>query len=349
MTEETETQTETETMPVFKRWLTVLNSCNLPEGQKMDPISKWLIITRSCVISMTLFAGIIGGLLAIPQGPINWFNWILATVGIVIAHWSNNMINDFFDLKQGVDDDEYARAMYAPHPILSGLVTKKQFITILLVLNFLDAVILAYFIIIVNWWVVLFALSGLFISVFYVAPPFNLKKHGLGEPSVFLVWGPLMIGGTYFVTTNGSIPWWVFIASLPYAIIVTTVLFGKHTDKYYMDKAKGIKTLPVLLGEKTSRIINLCLMGSYYVVIGLLFGLKILGVGVLIVVFSIPRYIFVFKYYLKPKPDEPPEGWPIWPLWYTGFAFHLIRLTGSLFFLGLLINVFLPAKWLWFW
>ena len=75
-----------------------------------------------------------------------------------------------------------------------------------------------------------FALSGLFISVFYVAPPISLKKRGLGEPGVFLTWGPLMIGGTYFVAT-GTIPAWVWIASLPYAILVTTVLFGKHIDK----------------------------------------------------------------------------------------------------------------------
>ena len=39
--------------------------------------------------------------------------------------------------------------------------------------------------------IVAFALGGLFVSVFYVAPPIRLKHHGLGEPGVFLVWGPL--------------------------------------------------------------------------------------------------------------------------------------------------------------
>src|SRR5437588_266000 len=86
--------------------------------------------------------------------------------------------------------------------------------------------------------------SGL-ISVFYVAPPLKLKHHGLGEPGVFLVWGPLMTGGTYFVTA-GSIPGWVWLASLPYALSVTTVLIGKHIDKYEQDGARGIHTLPVL-------------------------------------------------------------------------------------------------------
>src|SRR6267378_2228636 len=72
-----------------------------------------------------------------------------------------------------------------------------------------------------GWPVVAFALAGLFVSVFYVAPPLKLKHHGLGEPGVFLVWGPLMTGGTYFVTA-GTMPAWVWLATLPYAIVVTT-------------------------------------------------------------------------------------------------------------------------------
>ena len=52
-----------------------------------------------------------------------------------------------------------------------------------------------------------------------------------------------MIGGTYFVAT-GTIPGWVWVASLPYAILVTTVLFGKHIDKIEPDRERGIRTLP---------------------------------------------------------------------------------------------------------
>ncbi len=44
-------------------------------------------------------------------------------LGLVLAHAANNMINDYFDLEGGVDDDAYTRALYAPHPVLSGLLT----------------------------------------------------------------------------------------------------------------------------------------------------------------------------------------------------------------------------------
>ena len=107
---------------------------------------------------------------------------------------------------------------------------------------------------------------GLFISVFYVAPPLKLKHHGLGEPGVFIVWGPLMIGGTYFVTA-GTLPAWVWLASIPYALVVTTVLIGKHVDKYEQDRARGIHTLPVLLGRERSLRLNQVLMAAFYVIV----------------------------------------------------------------------------------
>ncbi len=82
--------------------------------------------------------------------------------------------------------------------------------------------------------IIAFALGGLFVSVFYVAPPLRLKHHGLGEPGVFIVWGPLMIGGTFLAAT-GTVPAWVLVFSLPYALLVTSVLFGKHIDKIEPD------------------------------------------------------------------------------------------------------------------
>lgn len=86
-----EIEKESHNTSLFKRGYFIFKTCNLPQKVKLDPISKWLIITRSCVISMAIIAGIIGGLLAIPQGSINWLNWLLSVVGIRLAHWSNNM------------------------------------------------------------------------------------------------------------------------------------------------------------------------------------------------------------------------------------------------------------------
>src|SRR5439155_26928886 len=209
---------------------------------------------------MTLMSALIGGLLAAATAPeVSWGYFGLACVGVVTAHAANNMINDYFDTEGGVDTEGYTRTLYAPHPILSGLISKKGLLSVIAAVNLFDFAIMCVLTAGRGWPVIAFALAGLFISVFYVAPPLRLKHHGLGEPGVFLVWGPLMVVGTFFVAT-GQIPAWTWIASLPYAILVTTVLFGKHIDKIEADTKKGVRTLPVILGERRARDVARVLM-----------------------------------------------------------------------------------------
>ncbi len=329
---------------LFANWREVILSCNLSSDKVMDGVSKWLILVRACVFSMTLTSGVIGGLLAATAPQPNWLFFGLALIGILIAHAANNLINDYFDLALGVDaSEDYARAKYAPHPILSGLITRRQMLGAILLLNLLDAAIMVYLTVVRGWPVLVFALVGLFISVFYVAPPLRLKRIGLGELGVTLVWGPLMIGGTYFVTA-GAIPSWVWLASLPYALLVASVLIGKHIDKIAQDAPGGTHTLPVILGEKASLRLNQIIFVLFYVAV---IGLVITGslsVWLLVTLLSIPLLIETIKLYSAPKPAEPPENYPVWPLWFVSIAFRFTRQAGFLFILGLLLHLIFPLK-----
>jgi len=325
-------------------WRYALRYANPPPGVEMDGLTKWLVVTRAAVFSMTVTSGLIGGLLAIgaDAGAVNYGYLVLAIVGLVVAHAANNMINDYFDTEAGIDTDDYVRALYAPHPILSGWLTKRQLLTAILVANAIDLAILLFLVWARGPLVAVFALSGLFISVFYVAPPISLKRRGLGEPGVFLTWGPLMIGGSYFVAT-GTLPGWVWVASLPYAILVTTVLFGKHIDKIVPDAERGIRTLPLILGERNARLVASALMIAFYpIVIGsALVGW--IGPFVLLVVLAIPRLIQVLRQFSMPRPETPPHSYVGWPLWFVGGAFIHTRRAGATLILGLLLNALLPA------
>ena len=336
-------------------WRTAYNTANLPVGMTRPPdaMSKWIVITRAAVFSMTATSGLIGGLLAIgamrtdPTIHVDWLLLILSVVGLVIAHAANNMINDYFDLEGGVDTDEYVRALYAPHPILSGWVSKRQLATAILIANAIDFGIMLFLASQRGPLVIAFALAGLFISVFYVAPPIRLKHIGLGEPGVFIVWGPLMVGGTFFVAT-GQLPGWVWLASLPYAILVTTVLFGKHIDKITADAAKGIRTLPVILGEARARVVAQGLMIAFYPIVLAAAVFGFIGPWVALVILGIPRLIQVLAVFSQPKPAVRPPGVEVgWPLWFVGAAFIHTRRAGALLILGLLLNAILPITLPW--
>ena len=338
----------------FAVYRTIINTANLPQGMTRPPdaIAKWLVITRAAVFSMTATSGLIGGLLAIGAArltgevSVDWGLLALAVLGLVVAHAANNMINDYFDLSGGVDTDDYVRALYAPHPILSGWVSKRQLAIAILVANGIDLAIMLFLASIRGPLVIAFALAGLFISVFYVAPPIRLKHIGLGEPGVFVVWGPLMVAGTFFVAT-GELPGWVWLASLPYAILVTTVLFGKHIDKITADAALKIRTLPVILGEARARRVAQALMIAFYpIVIGAAL-VGFIGPWVGVVLLGIPRLIGVLQVFNVPRPEVPPHSYVGWPLWFVGAAFVHTRRAGALLILGLVLNALLPIHLPW--
>src|SRR5262245_26820060 len=155
----------------LSNWGEILRTQNLGRDRGMDEVSRWLLITRASVIPMTLTSALIGGLLAARAPETNWIAFGAALLGLVAAHAANNMINDYFDLESGVDSQEYVRSQYAPHPVLSGLVSKQGLLLAIAVVNLLDLAILLYLVDELGWPVGVFALLGLFISVFYVAPP----------------------------------------------------------------------------------------------------------------------------------------------------------------------------------
>jgi 1,4-dihydroxy-2-naphthoate polyprenyltransferase len=321
----------------FRNWGEALRSVNLPEDRPVDGVSRWLIMTRAAVLPMTLTSGLIGGLLASGAAQANWWYFVLALVGLLVAHTSNNLINDYFDLTSGVDTSAAPRALYAPHPVLSGWIAKSDLRRAIIILNLADALILGLLFAVRGWPVVAFALAGLLVSVFYVAPPLRLKHRGLGEPGVFIVWGPLMVCGTYYVTA-GALPMWVWAASLPYAILVTTVLIGKHIDKLPYDSGQQVRTLPVILGERASLRLNQGLMILFYAVtVGLVLA-GVYGIGVLLVLAAVPVLWRTLEFYSKPKPERQPPGYPVWPLWYVSSAFIHTRRAGGLLVMGLILS-----------
>src|SRR5680860_287221 len=105
--------------------LRIIPRVSKTEWVKLDLISKWLIATRSAVLIMTVFSAVIGGLLVISTGKFSILRFVLCVVGLVFAHATNNLVNDFTDYVRGVDKDNYFRTMYGPQPLEHGLWSKK--------------------------------------------------------------------------------------------------------------------------------------------------------------------------------------------------------------------------------
>jgi 1,4-dihydroxy-2-naphthoate octaprenyltransferase len=327
---------------VLRSWAYALRTTNPPPDGRVDAVTRWLVVTRAAVLPMTLVSGLVAALLAVGEPGLDRRWLALAVAGIVLAHVANNLMNDLYDTQAGSDTATYPRALYAPHPVLSGLVSRRTLLAAIVVVNLADLAILVVLALARGWPVVAFALAGFVLSVAYTAPPLRLKKRGLGEPDVLVVWGPLMVGGTFYAAT-GTISWAVLLASLPYGLLCTTVLMGKHIDKIPYDAPLGIRTLPVILGERRARDVTLGLMVAFYALVALCVLVGAMPWPALAVALALPRLAKVWHRFRRPPPDEPPPGFPVWPLWYAALAWVHVRQAGALLVLGLAIGAAVGA------
>jgi len=327
-------------MPKLAMWwkaLTIMPRMDRAEWDALDIVSRWLVATRSAVIVMTFVSSAFAGLLALKAGRFDLGLFILVTLGLCLAHATNNLINDLTDYWKGVDEDNYFRTQYGPQTVQEGFLSPAR-LGLYAALTGAAALLVGLWLV---WWrgeIVLWLLaSGAFFVLFYTFP---LKYIGMGEPAVLVVWGPLMVGGAYYVITGN----WsneVAAASLVYALGPTAVLFGKHIDKLEADEGKKIRTLPVLLGESLSRQ---AVKAMFVVQVLLLIALVLWGFftpAVLLTLLAVPGLRRVWQVYAAPRPASPPPELPdgVWPMWFVAMAFSYNRRFGAFFLLGLIADL----------
>ena len=309
------------------------------EWQAMYPVAKWLIACRASVLFMTFTASALGALMAWRAGVFEIDLWLATVLGLMFAHATNNLLNDFTDSRRGIDKDNYYRNQYGVHVLEDGLMSERQFWGYLGVTAGIALLLGAWLISQRSGLTLDLMLAGAFFVLFYTWP---LKYYGLGEPAVLLVWGPLMVGGSYYVLA-GQWSWDVTWLSLIFALGPTTVLFGKHTDKLEADRAKGVNTLPVILGEKRSRHAVIAMIAAQYLLCLVLVATGSFGWPLLLVFLNLHRLAPLFTVFAVPKPGAMPDGYPpeVWPLWFSAQAFRHTRQFTSLFLLGVIVDTLL--------
>ncbi len=281
---------------------------------------------RAPVLVMTVCATVVGILLATGVGVFHLDRALALLTGLIMAHATNNLLNDWIDSRRGVDRDNYFRTRYGVQVIESGLVQPVPFM-IIVVLTALPALLAGAYLVALSGVIAFYLmLAGAFFVVFYTWP---LKYLALGEVAVLLVWGPLMIAGSYYVMV-GDVSGAVWLISLVMGIPPTLVILGKHLDKYAEDQKKGVLTLPVATGEQPARQISIALIIVQWILIGVLlwFFPEFLPVGLCLI--ATPAAIRLVGQLSRPRPGEKPAAFPanIWPLWFSAGTFLYARNFG---------------------
>lgn len=269
----------------------------------MVDLKSAIIATRPWSFVMTAIAITFGAVLAFYIN--NVFNpglYILTLIGSITLHATANVLNDYYDSKHGVDTPEAPTARYRPHPIIAGFMSAGDLIKLSTLFTSITIAIGVYLAIVSGPLVLVLGFLGLLLAASYTGPPLKYKYVALGELVVFLIWGPIMVLGAYYVQTS-QIALTAILASLPIGILVAAVLLANNLRDIEYDSSRGIKTLPIILGKDGGLQIFIAMVFSAYVIVIALVLLGLLSYVALLTLVTVPKAIKLIKIFKREIPD----------------------------------------------
>ena len=317
---------------------------------KMDNLllnlKNFMELTRFYSLNMTLGACFIIFSYAFYSEKFSVINLLLLIIALCFVHLGANLFDCYIDVKtklnQGYNFENMRFSLEKKARLIrNGTYSLNQVKFILALLFSIALLIGIYFAFVTDWKVLIFALVGGILTLFY---PIS-SKYYLSEITVGLIFGPLMIMGGYYAL-SGAFNSSLFLLS--WAIFLTTIIL-LHTHNimdWEYDEQENKNTLARMLKTKKKAITALkwmMILAYYIVVFGVLKGM--FNPYMLCVFLTLPiatKLNESIKDYINIKDVkfEPRWYWGIFENWkqireerfdFFMFRFYLARNFSSLF------------------
>jgi 1,4-dihydroxy-2-naphthoate octaprenyltransferase len=295
----------------------------------MDPKTAF-ISTRPWSFTMTFSSVTMGTLMAALTKAFNPLFYVLTLVGMLAFHAATNVLNDFFDVRHGVDRAGAPTTKYRLHPAAMGQTPLSTILAFSLGLYAVTLLAGLYLAFVSTLAILLIIVCGILGSVLYTADPIVLKARGLGEVTVFVMWGLLIPLGSYMVQT-GMFSWSPIVASVPIGIFVGLVLLANNIRDISYDGSVKNRTLAVVLGATVAARVYSSLLGLAYLLVVAGIAVRLVPIWSLIVFLTIPGARKLVEMFSGEIPDDADPRT-------AGLAFQF-----ALLFMGsLVLAIFIP-------
>jgi 1,4-dihydroxy-2-naphthoate octaprenyltransferase len=254
----------------------------------------WFLAARPWSFTMTAISVSVGSTVAAVEGTFSWPLYFLTLIAAVLMHAASNLINDFDDVRHGVDSPDVPTARYRPHPLMEGRLRLEQVRLAAYLLYILAAGIGIFLAATRGPLVIFLGIVGTAAGITYTAAPLNYKYKALGEFSVFLMWGPLMVTGAYYVQQQ-AVSADALLISIPFGVLVALVLLANNIRDVVYDRSKGIQTLAIVLGERKGISVYLALIVAAYLAVVVMAVFGPLTIWSLIVLLSTPLAVKLLR------------------------------------------------------
>jgi 1,4-dihydroxy-2-naphthoate polyprenyltransferase len=258
---------------------------------------------------MTAVSVALGTTAAGARGPIHWWLALLAVAGTLCLHAATNLGNDYYDYLSGIDTAGSPGVRARRHPLVERTLLPRQVISGAAVFWIAAVLIGAYLGLGRGWPLFVLTAVGVLAGFFYSARPLRLKGRALGELTAFLMWGPVMVLGAFFVqrmTFEGSRQ--ALVLSLIQGLWVAHVLLSNNIRDAVVDAGMKIHTPATLLGAGSARLLAVALSAAAYLVTVVEVILGVLSAWALLVLLSAPLTVRLLLSFYGPQgvPERAP-------------------------------------------
>ena len=249
-----------------------------------EKIKLWIRAIRPFSLTGSAIPVTLGAILAMNQDRFQFEYFILSIIAIVLLQASVNLLSDYDDYENKVDtQDSYGSSGV----ILEKLLTSRQVFRggiICLIIGCGIGIFLSYE---RGIMVLILGTIGAIGGYSYTRKPLELKYKGFGAPLVFLLFGPLMVIGSYYVQLQ-QISAEAFYISIPVGLLTTAILHANDIRDIIHDKKAGIKTLSLVVGINPAKAIYYAMLLFSYIAIIIMCIFKVLPLWSLLCFLTLP-------------------------------------------------------------
>lgn len=201
----------------------------------------------------------------------------LGFIAVLSTHLSANLINDYADSKSGADwqDKSFFGLFGGSKLIQEGVFSERFYLKaaqILACISILCVICMAAALNSARVMIYYAAILGLAWS--YSHKPLQLSYRRLGEPVIFVLFGPALVMGGYFLQTGVFPDLKSLMLSLPFGFFTTAVLFANEIPDFPEDKKTAKFTWVNFLGRERSYLLycTLVFMGFFSILTAIVMG-----------------------------------------------------------------------------
>jgi 1,4-dihydroxy-2-naphthoate octaprenyltransferase len=207
----------------------------------------------------------------------NFLGFVFGLMAAVSTHISANLINDYADSKSGADwHDKRSYKFFGGSKLIQQNIFSEKFYLIAAITFALASVISVILLSIVlkSFFVLGVYAAIAILSWFYSISPLRFSYNRVGEIAIFLLFGPALVEGGYFIQTGIFPDLESFLLSVPFGIFTTAILFANEIPDFYEDQKSGKNTWVSLFGPKNSFIFYYFLIfaGFFAVLLNVVLG-----------------------------------------------------------------------------